>query len=108
MIVFSAAGGDASAEESDDRWKATKTQHPTITLRRKKLNGKAARLSNNTKTKSVVPHVCCQDITDTNVPDKQFLIQFDTLYKQMNGKLKKKHSTHSRRSGGALRMVNTM
>ena len=82
---FSAAGGDALAEESDDSWEATKTKRPTAALGRKKLTGEAANLSNNKKTKSVAPQVCRQDITDTNMPDKQFLIQFDTLYEKMQG-----------------------
>ena len=68
---------------------AAKIQRPTAALRRKKLNGEASSLSNNTKTKSVEPQTCRQNIMDTNVPDTQFLIQFDTLYKRMNSKLKK-------------------
>ena len=85
---FSATSGYAPAEEREDNWVATEIQRPTAALRRKKLNGEAASLSNNTKTKSVAPQICRQTITHTNVPDKQFLVQFDTLYKQMNGKKK--------------------
>ena len=86
---FPAYDSDAKAEESDDNWVATKVQRPTAALRRKKLYGEAVSLSNNTDTKSVAPRICRQNITDTNVPDKQFLIQFDTLYKRMKSKVKK-------------------
>ena len=68
---------------------AAKTQRPTAALRRKKLYGEAVSLLNNTDTKSVAPRICRQNITDTNVPDKQFLIQFDTLYKRMKRRVKK-------------------
>ena len=86
---FSAYDGDAPAEESENDWVAAKTQRPTATLRRKKLYGEAASLSNNAETKSVAPRICRQNIIDTNVPDKQFLIQFNTLDNRMKSKVKK-------------------
>ena len=85
---FPAAGGDASSGDSEDNWEAMKSQRPTAALRRKRLTGEAAGLSHDTKTRFIAPEIDRQDITGTNMPDKQFLIQFDTLYEMMHGKQK--------------------
>ena len=85
---FNAYHSVAEDEWDDDDWVAKKVQRPTAALRRKKLYGDAASLSNSTDTKSVAPQICHQNITDTSVPNKQFLIQFDRMYKRMTHRVK--------------------
>ena len=63
-----------------------KSQRPTAALGRKRLTGEATGLLHDTTTRSIAPEVDRQDIAGTNMPDEQFLIQFDTVYKTIHGK----------------------
>ena len=87
---FPSASDNAASKDSNDNWVAMKTRYPIAALRRNQLTGEVGGLLHVDRTISVAPDDDCKDITNTNtgITDKQFLRQFDLLYKMVHGKNK--------------------